>query len=189
MSTVTSLLIALFEQQGWAVESPPPEGLAGADFDLVAENDVAVVFVSATKAADIQRDSAQLSASIAAALQRLGSPKVWEAYLVLLVPGLRTDHDESILQVQRDLTYCRKLVVSLDTVLGSRDPSAVLLQRLALLFPLSLVGPAEAADPATLLERGLIDRGNEPEIVRGLLAAVTDPAFDPLVYFVDRLPK
>lgn len=190
MTTVARALSALFEEHGWVVEMPPPEALAGGDFDLVAENDVAVVFVASTARPDLQRNSGRLSGAIAAALQRQGGAKMWEAYLVLLVPGLQPSDDETISEVQRDLGYCRKLVVNLDAVLGAEDPVEVLLRRLALLFPLSLADSVEGPNPAALLERGLVDRGNDLELVRGLLAAVHDPSFDPLAYFAGRVnPK
>jgi hypothetical protein len=153
MTTVAQALATVFDQEGWVVEMPPPQALAGGDFDLVAENDVAIVFVATSERTDVQRDASRLSGTIAAALQKQGGPKIWEAYLVLIVAGLQPVDDEAILQVQRDLTYCRKLIISLDMVLGSNDPVDVLLRRLALLFPLSLTDEAEALNPGLLLER------------------------------------
>lgn len=187
MSTVTRLLSGVFRAEGWTIQTNPPDHLGGSEFDLVAENDVAIVFVAATTASDLRRDSTRLAASIAGALQRQGGPKVWEAYLILVAPGLRASDDEVISQVHRDLTYCRKLVVSLDAILATHDPANLLRRRLALLFPLSLAEASMSVEPAGLLERGLVERGNDPEIVRGMLAAVSDPAFDPLAFFADRL--
>jgi hypothetical protein len=187
VSTIVDSLAALFQSQQWEVTTRLPASLRD-EFDLVAENDVAIAFVASCARDLLVPESTRLAAAIAAILQRGGGPKAWEAYLLLVVHGLGENDDEAVAAVQRDLTYCRKLVVHGESVLASGDPVASLARRLALLFPLSLADTGGSIDPHVLLEDGLVAQGHDREVVRALLDGLSDPRFDPVTYLANRAP-
>jgi hypothetical protein len=186
VSTIIDALGEVFRREGWIATESPPSAL-NSDFAFVAENDVAIVFAASTEPDLIVTDSSRLSSIIGASVLTVGGSKAWEAYLLLLVKGMTVDDDAAVTEVQRDLTYCRKVVVPTEGVLASPDPIGVLSRRLAFLFPLSFTEMVRAEEPQQLLEDGLVRRGNDRALVRGLLAGLSDPAFDPVAFLRPRL--
>jgi hypothetical protein len=186
MSSVESSLSELFAERGWSVAREFQDRLIG-QFSLVAENDIAVAFVASAGQTDMRELAGRLSATIGAVMQASGGPKAWEAYLVIAVHALAEADEASITAIERDLAFCRKILIDADEVLGSPEPVRVLERDLALLFPLpagpTVIGPS----PTELLENNLIARGHDPEIVHGLVRGLDDSQFDPIDFLASKL--
>ncbi len=181
MNAVTPLLSDLLESHGWTVASPRYLDL-GAEFTLVAENDVAIAFAADAETSTVMDNAGALSAAIGAFLGGVGGAKTWDAYLILVVPVITDDIEDDVIRVQRDLTYCRKLVLDQSGVLSTDNPTALLEQKLALLFPLRVSETVKAISPRHRLEQELIGRGTSQNQVTALLDGLTDPGFDGVSY-------
>ncbi len=185
MSSVQNALAQLFTERGWSVSHEVPSPLADR-FVLTAENDVAVVFAASATPTELARVAAQASGAIGALMQSAGGPKAWEAYLLLAVHQIDEVDEDSLVSVQRDLTFCRKIVLDADAIVGSADPVGYLEDRLALLFPLVGVDTAQSPSARSLLEQRLKEQGHPLEIVQELIQKLDDPKFDAVAFMLSR---
>lgn len=184
MTGLEDVLRLVLETHGWTVITESHDARAK-EFDLIAENQSAIVFVYTSASTRLEADSRRLGARIASLMQESPSEKSWEAYLVLLVP-LLTDNDQGMIgRVQRDLTFCRRVLIETRTVTGARNTAAELEQRLGFLFPLSLTDVTATPDAPELLRLSLVQRGSAAELVTAMLDGIDDPKFDPIAYLTD----
>ena len=108
---------------GWSTRSEASLAEAGLELDLVAENDAAIVFFEELSAGAIRDRAAALSAGVASVTLQAGSGvKAWEAYLVLLVTGEFSEAEDEAQLLERDLNYCRKVVIDGSAVADGPDP-------------------------------------------------------------------
>src|SRR4051812_22645998 len=111
MNDVIALARGALLEHGWATTIEGRLGEARLEFDLIAESPAAVVFVEAVSGQGLRRRAQQLSGEIAAVtLQAQTGAKAWEAYLVLLVTT-GWEGASAAQEIQRDLMYCRKIVI------------------------------------------------------------------------------
>lgn len=175
----------LFSANGWRVETHSRDALLS-PFGIVAENDVAIVFGAEIGASEFVTGSSALAATIAAFMSPRGEPKVWEAYLLLAVKEFAMVPEDDLIAVQRDLNYCRRIVVNSDAVLADDNHAEALKRQMLLLFPFVPAELEPAVSVEKLLEDQLVSRGNDPEIVGDLVRNVTNSHFDPLAYLAER---
>lgn len=177
----TQPLVALLASERWEVMNSPSDPALSA-FVLVAENPVAVLFVARSDAASLKADAQTNGAAIGAYLHARGGPKVWEGYLVLLAESYgQLTHDE-LSNVQRDLTYCRKIVIDAQVLRLTTDPEAWLRDELAMLFPLRLERPDDLVSVPALLQDELVGRGVDPQTASDLIMSASDPSFNAIEY-------
>ncbi len=132
MGPIESALSKLFVSREWTVPAEIPTTLAEADFVFSAENDVAVVVATVTHGAKLRQVATRASTAIAALSQPYEGPKTWEVYLLLAVHDLGTVDEDTIISVQRDLLFSRKLILDADELFGSQDAMTYLERKLSL---------------------------------------------------------
>src|SRR4051812_26762426 len=112
MASLVEYAESVMAGHGWSTRSEAALAESGLELDLVAENDAAIVFFEELPATAIRDRAAALSAAVASVTLQAGSGvKAWEAYLVLLVTGELSEAEEEAQRLQRDLNYCRKVVI------------------------------------------------------------------------------
>jgi hypothetical protein len=181
MNGMDELLRDVLVAHGWTVPESTPDYRVR-HFDLVAENDSAIVFAATSSSDDLTADSRRLGASIALFMQDVPGDKTWEGYLLLFVPLLSADHQEEITSVQRDLTFCRRVVIDTSTLVASPDPKRTLESRLSFLFPLSVADTTGAPDSEVILRNRLLDHGHPEPVTDALLRGMDDNQFDPIAF-------
>jgi hypothetical protein len=177
MNGIRDTFETLFTSHGWGV-ARQADSLTS-QFILIAENDLAIVFVAASSSDRILSDARQLSAAVATLLQDAPGDKTWEAYLLLALPSIEVTDQDSVVRVQRDLTFCRKVVLDLSRVTASSDPLGAMEDQVSFLFPLPITEGGIAPEARDLLKVQLVQRGTNEEAVEGLLDGIEDPNFDP----------
>jgi hypothetical protein len=168
MDVAEVALRSVLDRNGWALPVRPPARLE--DFAVVGESPVSVLFAARTTASALPVDAARLAGVISAAVLSRGGPKVWEAILVLLVSGIRKDDEHKIAAVERDLTYCRKVVVDSASIEESSDPEKKMEAQLSFLFPLSALPTESDRGPLGHLEAHLAELGYAQQFVEALIA-------------------
>ena len=138
-----------------------------------------MAFVVRLDSQGLHREVLECAGAVASVLQRLGGIKAWEGYLLVLVDGLSQLPPEDQAEVQRDLTYCRRILIDAQRVELDVDNSlSYLMRELALLFPLSASEVGDLVEVNDLLIDELVRRGNErtlvTHLVRGLDASEVD---------------
>ncbi len=169
MTDLVGILLSTFSSRGWSIRDTVTSREAGYSFDLVAESETAVVFVSALPAVEVPDRVFDLTAEVASLTLRQVSAKAWEAYLVLVATGLESDTAEPLQDIQRNLDYCRKVVVDGDAILSADDPAAEAASALAFLFPLEVFDEGVLPDVRSLLLSRLAARGIPSELARAML--------------------
>jgi hypothetical protein len=139
MNDVIALARGALLNRGWATRTEGRLGDERLEFDLIAESPAAIVFIEAVSGQGLRRRAQQLSGEIAAVtLQAQTGAKAWEAYLVLLVTQGWEIGKPSAQEIQRDLMYCRKIVIDAEPILDAEDPESEMNAALGFLFPLDL---------------------------------------------------
>ncbi len=173
--SVTDLLKTLFKEHGWAVATRERLAEAGLDFDLMAESDTVVAFARALPVDSVATSVDGLSAQLATLTLSRVDAKSWEAYLLLLVGGIHDSDVAALQETQRDLNYCRKVIVSTDQIVSSEQPLEALRRALSLFFPLDVFDGTLLPDVRALLVDELIRRRIRPTVARSLVSAFDTP--------------
>jgi hypothetical protein len=118
---------------------------------LLAETDYALVMAIVVPDDDPQRFVEDAQATLTHHAAKHPSPRRWDLYLVLVVPGDDQRYDEVRDAFESDTRYARKLVVT-----GDRDVTERVLR---LLLPLRPVPEIELSDPLGTVRTKLIDAG------------------------------
>jgi hypothetical protein len=164
----------VFEDRAWTITTREELASKGFSFDFIAENASAIVFCKETTAVAVEEVSRTLTAEVAAITQRRAiGAKAWEGYLLLLCDGDLQAHERAAQNVQHDLEYCRKIVVSAAEVASASDPNSVALRTVAFLFPIELTGSVPFLDVRSALASSL-QRDGIPAAVAGPLVAQFD---------------
>jgi hypothetical protein len=170
-------LIALAREslavRNWSIEGEARLAPSRLHFDLVAESDAAIVFIEAVDAHDLRARAKALSSEVAAVtLQETAGVKAWEAYLVLLITHGYTEAQAAAQELQRDLTYCRKIVVNGEAILGSAQPQKAMDTELSFLFPFDVAGAElQTEDVRSHLIDLITKAGVDGELVASLVNA------------------
>lgn len=155
---------------GWTTHREAEMSSAGFEFDLVAENETAIVFLETVAASALQRKAETLSAAVATVtLQRAAGVKAWEAYLVLIVTDRYEEVDHEAQRLQRNLDYCRKVVLDGSRIAATVDHAAAMEAALAFLFPLELEAAPGVENVRSRLIELLVGRGFDAALVDSLV--------------------
>lgn len=187
MGSIEVALRQLFVSRGWSVPAELPSLLASAEFIFTAENDLAVVVATVTPGSELRRAASHASAAIATLVQAHEGPKAWEVYLLLAAHDLNDVDQDTIVSVQRDLLFCRKIILDADLLASAAEPMTYLAPKLSLLFPLARIDTEAGPSPSELLERSLVDKGHPANTVRTLMNGIDETGFDPLGFLLSEL--
>lgn len=172
MTPLIDLAESVMSAHGWAVRRQRDIAKAHLEFDLIAENETAIVFFETVSGQRLRRRADELAAAVAAVtLQPAAGPKAWEAYLVLLVTEGYSAHEVAADAVQRDLNYCRKVVVDGAAIADSPDPHGAMEAALSFLFPLDVASAPSVGDVRQHLIELISERGIDAILVRELVNA------------------
>jgi len=107
MTELIDLAADVMASHGWSTGRGAKLTNAGASFDLIAENETAIVFFDLVHGHSLRARADALAGAIGAiTLRRDTGVKAWEAYLLLLVDDDTATTTASVAQqVQRDLDY------------------------------------------------------------------------------------
>jgi len=166
LNHVESALATLLDQHGWRVTTEPADR---PEFSVLAENAVAVLFAASVRADDVSVDVGRLAGLVSSSVMLTGGPKAWEAVLVLLAFGMRDELREAAARAERDLTYCRKVVIDAAVVESSEDPPREIERELAFLFPLAIRAEEQGMGPLNYLQVHLESRGHPPALIHALV--------------------
>ena len=157
---------------GWQTERQPDVGKAHLEFDLVAESETAIVFFDSVRGQDLrQRADALSGAVVAVTLQRDAGVKAWEAYLVLVVSDDYVAADTAAQAVQRDLNYCRKIIIDGAGIAAAADLRATMEAALSFLFPLDVASAPTLEDVRQHLIQLISEQGYDEALVGELVTA------------------
>ncbi len=169
---VIELAEAVLVDHGWTTHREAEMSSAGFDFDLVAESETAIVFLEAVAAASLRRRAETLSAAVAAVtLQREAGVKAWEAYLVLIVTDGYADIDSDAQRVQRNLDYCRKVVLDGCRIATTTYPYGAMEDSLSFLFPLEMNSAPTVENVRSRLIELVVEQGHDASLVESLVTA------------------
>jgi hypothetical protein len=172
MSNLIELAAAVMEEHGWETRREHDLAEGNLKFDLVAENETAIAFFETVGSSALARKVDALSASVAAVtLRHDAGIKAWEAYLLLLVTdgsGAATSEAEAI---QRDLSYCRKIVIDGESVGAAIDQRAAMESILSFLFPFDFALVPQVEDVREHMIELISNQGQDEELVRALVNA------------------
>ena len=175
MTSLRPLLTQAFLTHGWDVRDQAELTTAGLTFDVLAENDTAIVFCKVLPADELGTVP-ELSGQLAAiTLRPPAKLKSWEAYLVLVVTDLSELSMEKAQHVQQDLNYCRKVILDGDAILQSDDPLSEAVAKLTFLFPLEAAVPHWLPDVHKLLIDKLVARGIDATLSAALVQGFQEP--------------
>ena len=172
MTALTELAADVMTAHGWSTrrQSELTDGNIG--FDLVAENDAAIAFFSLVDAQSLRARADTLAGAIGAiTLRRDAGVKAWEAYLLLLVEDDYALADAAAQQIQRDLSYCRKIVLDGAGIAASNNPPAAMERALSFLFPLDVAVSPAVDDVRGHLVDLIAEKGFDKSLVAELVAA------------------
>jgi hypothetical protein len=186
MNSLLDALERLFNGHGWEVRRKGVDPRFAA-FALVAESEVAIAFVQQVLPTSFVSDVASLSAAVGNFLHDRVGPKAWEAYLVLLVDGMASIDADDLEVVQRDLTWCRKVIVDAQQIRTADDQLAYLEGQLAILFPLDATEAEVPPSVRKLLINELIARGLPRELVEYLASKSEDDDFDAVSFLISSI--
>lgn len=175
MSLVSTLVADVFVESGWSTAGRDRLSPHGFSFDAVFESAAAIVFFEELDVSALRSKASSLSGEVAAVTQRgsVGS-KAWEGYLLLACRGDLLAHERDVQAVQHDLSYCRKIVISVDEIELSDDPKSRTTELLSFLFPLELETVAPAFDVRAALVSQLTSQGVEVGLAADLVGHFDD---------------
>jgi hypothetical protein len=154
---------------GWTIRRGSELVSAGADFDLIAENDTAIVFFASASTQTLPARADNLAGAIGAITLSLDAGvKVWEAYLLLLVED-DVSASRVAQDVQRDLNYCRKIVLDGQAIAGAENPAAAMESALSFLFPLDSARVPTVPDVRAALVDMIVEKGLDRALVTSLV--------------------
>ena len=174
MPGLTELAEQVMLGHGWTTRQESAIAKEHLEFDLIAESEAAIVFFETTiDGSQLRRKAKALSAAVAAVTMQPGAgAKAWEAYLVLLVGGgLSPSEAGTAESVQRDLGYCRKVVLDGDAIEEAPDPRAAMDQALSFLFPLDTVITPAVRDVRSHLINWLDENGFDQDLAEALVSS------------------
>jgi hypothetical protein len=157
-------------EHGWTTRREADIAKAHLNFDLIAESETAIVFFDGVSGAELRHRADSLAGAVASVtLQQGAGVKAWEAYLVLLVEDDYAGADRAAQLVQRDLDYCRKIILDGAGIAAADDPRSAMEAALSFLFPLDVASAPTVEDVRQYLiqlidERG-VDHGLAAELV------------------------
>lgn len=166
---LAEVLREVFSRRGWEVKTRASMKATGLSFDFVAENDTAVVFAVVLPVNQVLSSSTELASEVASVTLRRPNSKSWEAYLILATTGISEETVEGLQDVQRDLNYCRKIILDGDALLRADDAVEKAYETLSFLFPLDVMDAGVLPDVRSLLVEHLIARGLRQPLPQSLL--------------------
>jgi hypothetical protein len=187
MGAVEDALGQLFVSRGWSVPAILPSLLARAEFTFSAENDLAVVVATGTPGSELRAAASHASAAIANLVQAHQGAKAWEVYLLLAAHDLDDVDEDTIVSVQRDLTFCRKIILDANVLADAAQAMSYLVPKLSLLFPLARIDTEAGPSPSELLENSLVEKGHPVTTVRALMNGIDETGFDPMAFLLVEL--
>jgi hypothetical protein len=157
---------------GWSTRRQSELAMANVGFDLVAENETAIAFFSVVHGHSLRARADALAGAIGAiTLRRDAGVKAWEAYLLLLVEDDYAAADPVAQQIQRDLDYCRKIVLDGAGITAADNPPAAMERALSFLFPLDVALAPSVEDVRTHLVDLIVEKGFNKRLVAELVGA------------------
>jgi len=160
------------EKHGWTVRREDEIVKAHLNFDFIAENQTAIVFFKTARSESLRHEADALAGAIAAVtLQQSAGVKAWEAYLVLIVEDDYESADATAQVVQRDLDYCRKIVLNGQGIAASDDPWGSVEDSLSFLFPLDVAAVPGVEDVREYLTALIAEKGFDKNLVASLVNA------------------
>lgn len=167
---IASLLSRALEARGWDIRTEEELKTAKLTFDFVAESDFAVVFCKVLPGTELSESVPGLVAQVAAITQRFrNSSKAWEAYLLLPVLSNRVELFDVAQQIQYDLSYCRKVVLDGEVLIGSANPEEEANRALAFLFPMHIASEEAPLNVKDALIEHLVSGGTSRELASELV--------------------
>jgi hypothetical protein len=172
MSELIDLAESVMATHGWTTRREPEVARAHLHFDLIAENEVAIVFFDSVPGSALRDRAEALSAAVAAVtLQESAGVKAWEAYLVLVVSEGYIAADADAQAVQRDLSYCRKVVIDGEGIAAAIDSRRQMEAALSFLFPLDVASVPRVDDVRQHLIQFISEKGYDRALVTALVNA------------------
>jgi hypothetical protein len=157
---------------GWSTRRQPELAKAHFPFELVAENETAIAFFTSVSAHNLRHRADSLAGAIGAiTLQRDAGVKAWEAYLLLIVEDDYATADVAAQEIQRDLDYCRKIVLDGVGIAATDNPRVAMERALSFLFPLEVALKPTVEDVRRYLVDTIGERGFDESLVSELVSA------------------
>lgn len=157
---------------GWSTRRQPDLANAHFEFELVAENDTAIAFFTSVSGHNLRHRADSLAGAIGAiTLHRDAGVKAWEAYLLLIIEGDYAAAEVIAQEVQRDLDYCRKIVLDGAGIAAAENPRAAMERALSFLFPLDAALTPSVEDVRQYLVDLIAERHFDKTLVSELVAA------------------
>jgi hypothetical protein len=170
--SLTELAADVMAEHGWTTSREADIAKAHLNFDLVAESEAAIVFFDGVRADELRHRAESLAAAVASVTLGQGAGvKAWEAYLVLFVEDDYAGADRAAQLVQRDLDYCRKIILDGAGIAAADDPRSAMEAALSFLFPLDVVLAPTVDDVRQYLIQLMDDRGVDPGLAAELVTA------------------
>jgi hypothetical protein len=177
MTSLVALAGDVMARHGWLIRYEA--GLEGSRlrFDLVAESPTAIVFVEDVETEGLRKQADALASAIAAiTLGQSAGVKAWEAYLVLIVGRGYDEIDLLAQEIQRDLNYCRKIVLDGESISASDDTHAAMERALAFLLPVEAALSPGVEDARQHLIASLVGHGIDEALATEIVTAFdTEP--------------
>jgi len=172
MTTLLDLAAEVMQGHGWNTRLRPDLAHAHLDFELVAESETAIAFFSVVSGHGLRHRADSLAGGIGAVtLQRDAGVKAWEAYLVLIIEDDYPAADAVAQQVQRNLDYCRKIVIDGAGIAAADNPRVDMERALSFLFPLDVALVPTVEDVREYLVELISERGFDKILVAELVTA------------------
>lgn len=170
MNPLVDLAADVLAEHGWRTTRQLATVPSSLEFDLVAESEAAIAFFETVSGSGLRRKADVLAANVASVtLQADAGVKAWEAYLVLLVTDEFSRRVAEAQEVQRDLSYCRKIVLDGGRILAANDAARAMEAELAFLFPLTLAPEAASQNVRARLVQLVTGKGHDEALVRSLV--------------------
>jgi hypothetical protein len=171
LTGLIDLAADVMASHGWSTRKRTELANVGAGFDLVAENETAIVFFDIVRGPGLRARTDALAGAIGAiTLRSDAGVKAWEAYLVLLVVEDYPADETVVQQVQRDLDYCRKIVLDGGGIAAAENPPAAMERALSFLFPLDVALAPAVADVRASLVDLIVEKGFDKSLITNLVA-------------------
>ncbi len=175
---VCDKLAQVFQEEAWKVTRHPTWGQERLSFDLIAENQVAVVFVEVVAAlADAARNLERQHTELAAIQNALElGPKATELYLIKLVTDDSDWDEQKKDEMEGDLYFARKVVWRVgDLVQGFSNLHSAIRSRLGFLFPFKIVGNLAPISPERQVLKIITRSGLSEELAETMLNGLSRP--------------
>lgn len=171
MTELIELTADVMTSHGWSIRRQSALAKANVGFDLVAENETAIAFFGSAHGHSLRARADALAGAIGAiTLRRDAGVKAWEAYLLLLIEDDYAAVDPVAQQIQRDLDYCRKIVLDGAGIAAADNPPAAMERALSFLFPLDVALAPSAEDVRVHLVDLIAEKGFDKSLVAELVA-------------------